>query len=130
MTQSGLKPHKIFYGWWLVGASVLVGMYMAAVIFYGFTAFIEPMAEELGWSYTKISLGASLRGLEGGLLAPIFGILIDRWGPRRLIFLGAILLSLGLFLLSRTTANVLYSLHCNSFGSELLFHDCADGDGC
>ena len=108
MTNSNLKPHKIFYGWWLVGASVLIALYMAAVVFYGFTAFIEPMARDLGWSYTKISLGASLRGLEGGLLAPIFGILIDRWGPRRLIFLGAILLSLGLFLLSRTTTLLMF----------------------
>ena len=103
-----MKTHKIFYGWWLVGASVLIGMYMAAVIFYGFTAFIEPMADELGWSYTKISLGASLRGLEGGLMAPLFGILIDRWGPRRLIFLGGIILALGLFLLSRTTTLLMF----------------------
>ena len=103
-----MKTHKIFYGWWLVGASVLIAMYMAAVVFYGFTAFIEPMADELGWSYTKISLGASLRGLEGGLLAPLFGILIDRWGPRRLIFLGGIIMALGLFLLSRTTTLLMF----------------------
>ena len=108
MTDSGLKPHRIFYGWWLVGASVLIAMYMAAVVSYGFTAFIEPMADEFGWSYTKISLGASLRGLEGGLLAPIFGMLIDRWGPRRLIFTGSIILSVGLFLLSRTTSLLMY----------------------
>jgi len=106
--NSILKTHKIFYGWWLVGASVLIAMYMAAVVFYGFTAFIEPMADELGWSYTKISLGASLRGLEGGLLAPIFGILIDRWGPRRLIFLGGIIIALGLFMLSRTTTLLMF----------------------
>jgi len=103
VVQSVLKPHKIFYGWWLVAASVLIAIYMAAVIFYGFTAFFQPMADDLGWSYTRISLGASLRGLEGGLLAPIFGMLIDRWGPRRLIFAGAILLSFGMFLLSRCT---------------------------
>ncbi len=108
MTHSSLKPHKIFYGWWLVGASVLIALYMAAVIFYGFTAFIEPIADELGWSYTEISLGASLRGLEGGLMAPLFGMLIDRWGPRRLIFLGGIILSIGLFLLSRTTTLLMY----------------------
>ena len=108
MTNSGLKSHKIFYGWWLVGASVLIAMYMSAVVSYGFTAFIEPIADEFGWSYTQISLGASLRGLEGGLLAPIFGMLIDRWGPRRLIFTGSIILSIGLFMLSRTTSLLMY----------------------
>ena len=108
MTDSSLKPHKIFYGWWLVGASVLIAMYMSAVVSYGFTAFIEPIADEFGWSYTQISLGASLRGLEGGLLATIFGMIIDRWGPRRLIFTGSIILALGLFLLSRTTSLLMY----------------------
>jgi sugar phosphate permease len=103
-----LKPHKIFFGWWLVAACMLIALYLAAVVFYGFTAFIEPMADELGWSYTKISLGASLRGLEGGLMAPLIGMLIDRWGPRRLIFAGGIILSIGLLLLSRTTTLVMF----------------------
>jgi sugar phosphate permease len=98
-----LRPRKIFYGWWLVGATVAIAIYIAAVVFYGFTAFFQPMADDFGWSYTRISLGASLRGLESGLMAPLFGILIDRWGPRRMIFFGAILLALGMFLLSRST---------------------------
>jgi sugar phosphate permease len=98
-----LKPHKIFYGWWVVAASVAIAIYMAAVVFYGFTAFFQPMADDLGWSYTKISLGASLRGLESGILAPVVGMLIDRWGPRRIVFSGVILLALGMFLLSRCT---------------------------
>ena len=103
MTDFSLKPHKVFYGWWVVAASVGIAVYIAAVVFYGFTAFFQPMADDLGWSYTEISLGASLRGLESGLMAPVVGMLIDRWGPRRVIFMGAILLSLGMFLLSRST---------------------------
>jgi len=98
-----LKPHKIFYGWWIVAASVAIAIYMAAVVFYGFTAFFQPMADDLGWSYTRISFGASLRGLESGLLAPFFGMLIDRWGPRRVVFFGVMILSFGMFLLSRST---------------------------
>ena len=103
MRDFNLRPRKIFYGWWLVGATVAIAIYIAAVVFYGFTAFFQPMADDFGWSYTRISLGASLRGLESGLMAPLFGILIDRWGPRRMIFFGAILLALGMFLLSRST---------------------------
>jgi len=93
----------VFYGWWVVGAAVFIGLYVAGVVFYGFTAIFEPIANELGWSYTQISLAASLRGLESGLLAPIIGILVDRWGPRRLIFTGAIIVATGLILLSHTT---------------------------
>jgi len=98
------KRTKIFYGWWIVAASLVIALYAGGVTFYGFTAIFEPIANEFGWSYTKISLAASLRGLEMSLLAPITGRLVDRWGPRRLIFGGAIIICLGLILLSHTTS--------------------------
>ncbi len=94
-----LKPRKIFYGWWITGASFLTALYVGGAVFYGFTAFFEPIADEMGWSYTQISLAASLRGLEIGLLAPLVGVLADRWGPKRLIFSGAIITAAGLLLL-------------------------------
>ena len=102
------KLSSVFYGWWIVGASVLIGLYVAGVANYGFTAVFEPIADELGWSYAQISLAASLRGLEMGILAPVFGILADRWGPRRLIVSGAVFIAAGLFLLSRTTSLGIY----------------------
>ena len=98
------KPSGIFYGWWVVAASFFVAVYMGGVIFYGFTAFFEPIADDLGWSYTQISLASSLRGLEMGLLAPLTGILVDRWGPRRLIFSGVVINAGGLILLSNATS--------------------------
>lgn len=39
-----------------------------------------------------------------GLLAPFMGILVDRWGPRKLIIGGSILVFLGYLILSRTTS--------------------------
>lgn len=92
---------QIFYGWWIVGACFLIAMYMGGAVFYGFTAIFEPIAEEFGWSYTSISIAASIRGLEAGLLAPVAGIIVDRWGPRRLIFGGVLAIGLGLLLLSQ-----------------------------
>jgi len=94
----------VFYGWWIVVASFFIALYVGGGVFYGFTAIFEPIAADLGWSYAEISLAASLRGLEMGLLAPVVGVLTDRLGPRRLIAGGAILGSAGLFLLGRTTS--------------------------
>ncbi len=94
----------VFYGWWIVAASLIIGLYVIGVIFYGFTAIFEPIVQEMGWSYAQVSLAASLRGMEMGLLAPLMGILVDRWGPRRLIFSGGIFAALGLFLLSKATS--------------------------
>lgn len=98
------KRHTVFYGWWVVGASLLITVYTSGIVMYGFTAIFEPIADELGWSYTQISFAISLRGIEAGLLAPVLGMLADRWGPRRLIFGGVATISLGLMLFSRTSS--------------------------
>lgn len=97
----GKKHPRVFYGWWIVGASFLIAFYTGGVVFFGFTAIFEPLANEFGWSYAQISLATSLRGFEAGLLAPLVGLVVDRWRPRRLIFGGAIFIGIGLMLLSR-----------------------------
>jgi len=105
---------KIFYGWWIVLACSLIGFYIGGVIFFGFTAFFEPIREEFGWSYAKISFAISLRGLEMGLFAPLVGFLVDRFGSRKLILWGTITVGFGLFLLSFTQSLAMF------YGSFLL----------
>ncbi|MFC1942798.1 MFS transporter [Chloroflexota bacterium] len=101
MTYLNQMYSKVFYGWWIVGASFLIAMFLGGFVILGFTAFFEPIVNTFGWSYTQISLAASLRGIEVGLLAPLIGLMVDRWGPRRLTVSGSILIGFGLFLLSR-----------------------------
>ncbi|MBU2498551.1 MAG: MFS transporter [Proteobacteria bacterium] len=96
-----MKRWTVFYGWWVVVACSSAMLFTSGIIHFGFTAVFEPIAREFGWGYAQISLAASLRGLEIGLLAPVTGLLVDRWGPRRLIFGGAIVTGCGLILLSR-----------------------------
>ena len=98
------KPSKVFYGWWIVGAGFFISLYVGGTIMYGFTAVFEPIASEFGWSYAQVSLAASLRGMEAGLLAPLVGLLADRWGPRRLMVIGSFFSGLGLIFLSRITS--------------------------
>ena len=98
------QHHIVFYGWWIVAACFLISMYVSGTVHFGFTAFFEPIAKEFGWSYTQVSFAASLRGLEMGLFVPVVGLLVDRWGPRKLILTGAILSGLGLVLLSQITS--------------------------
>jgi MFS family permease len=93
---------RIFYGWWIVLACFFIGLYVGGVVFYGFTAFFDPIREEFGWSYTQISFAVSLRGLEMGLMAPLVGFLVDRFGSRKLILYGTFTVGLGLIFLSLT----------------------------
>ncbi|MFC1929758.1 MFS transporter [Chloroflexota bacterium] len=90
----------MFYGWWIVVLLFLSSLFSGAVIWYGFTAFFSPLANEFGWSYTAISLAASLRGVEMGLLDMPAGFLVDRFGGRRIVFIGSMLVGLGYLILS------------------------------
>ncbi|MBN1848696.1 MAG: MFS transporter [Deltaproteobacteria bacterium] len=99
-----LRVNNIFYGWWIVGAIFIISAYISGVIAFGFTSVFEPIAKEFGWSYVQVSIAASIRGLEIGLLAPVVGLLLDRLGPRKLIFAGALITGLGLILLSRISS--------------------------
>jgi len=99
---------KVFYGWWVVFACFLIAFYVGGTIIYGFTAFFEPIAKETGWSYTQISIAASLRGLEVGILAPVAGFLVDRFGPRKLIFCGTLTMGFGLIFLSQANSLTMF----------------------
>ena len=101
MRDMEAKNYKVFYGWWIVGAGFFIAVYIGGFIYFGFTAVFEPIASDFGWSYAQVSFAASLRGLQTSFLAPIVGLLMDRWGPRRLVFTGAVIIGLGLLLLSR-----------------------------
>jgi MFS family permease len=98
----------IFYGWYIVFASFMLGFYVAGTIFYSFTAFIDPLVAEFGWSYTQVSFASSLRGLEMGIFAPLIGILVDRYGCRVMILIGMIIIGLSLVLLSVVNSLVMF----------------------
>ncbi len=102
-----MRP-RIFYGWWIVGACFFIAFYVSSVIFYGFTVFFEPLVREFGWSYTQISFASSLRGLEMGIISPLIGFLVDRFGSRRLLLVGTITVGIGLILLSYTQSLLMF----------------------
>lgn len=85
----------------MVLACSLLSFYGAGTFHYGFGAFVNPVASELGWSMALISGAFSLYRLEAGVAAPLVGFLLDRIGPRKLVMSGAIVMGAGFIYLSR-----------------------------
>jgi len=92
---------KIFYGWWIVLASIISGFYGTGVFHHGFTAFFNPIVKEFGWSRALTSIAFSIQRAESGISAPIVGWLITKYGPRKVMMVGAIIAGFGFIFLSQ-----------------------------
>jgi len=95
------RRRKIFYGWWIVIASVILHFLTGGTFYYGFSVFFNPIRDTFRWTAAVTSVAFTLRGLETGALSPLAGLLVDRLGPRKLIFFGWSIIGLGFLLMSR-----------------------------
>ena len=69
---------------------------------YAFGAFVEPLEAEFGWSRTQINAALAM-SVFSGLVAPISGRLMDRYGARPVMVASLLLISLGLLLRAGTS---------------------------
>ncbi len=70
-----------------------VALAVANGLYFSFSVFLVPLVEEFRWSRGLTAGALSLSTIVQGVLAPVAGILVDRFGPRRVILTGAVLLS-------------------------------------
>ncbi len=92
------KP-GFYYGWVIVAGAWIMYMLNQAAFTWGFTVFVNPLAEEFGWSRTSITIAWALSLTWGLLLGPWFGRCFDRYGSRSLIVVGGLFGGLGWLLI-------------------------------
>jgi MFS family permease len=77
-----------YYGWRVVLAACLGVMAGFGSLFvYTFSVFVKPLAAEFGWSREAISSGFAIAAVTLGIVSPLLGRWIDRFGPRRIILI-------------------------------------------
>lgn len=96
-----MTRRRIFYGWRIAAAGAGLQFLYSALLLQAFGAYVAVMSDELGWSKTALAGGAALQSLEGALIGPLLGWLVDRFGPRIIVRGGVLALSVGFFVLAR-----------------------------
>lgn len=81
--------------WTLLGAAFLT-FSVGAGFMHAYTVFLVAFIEDFGWSRADVSLAYAMSQLVSGFTSPFIGWLVDRFGPRRLILMGGLLLAAGL----------------------------------
>jgi cyanate permease len=64
-----------------------------------FGLFFEAFEKGLGVTRTEFGLAIGIQMLFWGIFAPIFGILADKFGGNKAVFVGFLIFALGIFML-------------------------------
>ncbi|MDE2802411.1 MAG: MFS transporter, partial [Chloroflexota bacterium] len=102
------RSSGIFYGWWIVIASMCALVIGSAFYWQGFGVFFLSLQEEFDTNRAAISGAIALSQLEGGMLGPVGGYLVDRFGPRRMMTIGVVTMGAGFILLSTVNSLVMF----------------------
>ena len=108
-TDMPTRPRRLFYGWVLVGVAALVMVLGSVPMFQGMTAWFVVFEKQFGWSRTQITIAFSLTRVEGSIMGPVAGYLVERLGPRTMVALGMTIAGAGFLILAGT--NSLWQLY-------------------
>lgn len=107
----------MFYGWIIVGLALIVNAMSSGPVWSGVGVWIKALELQFGWSRAQLTGAFSMAQLEGSIIGPLMGYLIDRLGPRRMVLIGMIITGLGFLLFSRTNSIFIFYL---SYGMIML----------
>ena len=91
---------KIFYGWFVVAACFAATLAIGET-FWSFGVFFKPLESDFGWSRSLVSSGYTAFLIGWGISAVVSGRLADRYSPRPILLVAALLTGLGISLCSQ-----------------------------
>ncbi len=101
--KQGKRP-RYFYGWNIVGAAFLAQLSYAEHFSSILGFYFKPLNAEFGWSRSAMAAVQTIARVTEALIAPITGPIIDRYGPRVLMPVGAAVVGLAMMAITQMTA--------------------------
>jgi MFS family permease len=99
LTMGTTAKRRIFYGWWVLAALVIVGS-IGPMARYSISAFFPALSGELGWSRALIGTAQSISLWVYSVVSILTGLMVDRVGSRKTILVGGLFCLVGWLLLS------------------------------
>jgi MFS transporter, OFA family, oxalate/formate antiporter len=87
-------PTTRFYGWRVVAAAFTV-LFVAYGLQFSFGVFVNEIIDDTGWSRADILLPYAVYVALYSWLSSVSGWATDRYGPRRVVAIGAVILGIG-----------------------------------
>lgn len=77
--------------YWPLALAGLTGFSFMSFMIPATGVFMGPLADEFGWSRTQLSSGQAVSAFLPLFLVPLIGVMIDKWGTRRIALPGIVL---------------------------------------
>jgi MFS family permease len=90
MNSAAIETGK-FYGWKALGVVAVMYFTMTGFLLYSFPVFLPFLCDAFGWSRAAVSWANSLAMIVIGIVSPLAGMFIARYGARRAIVIGNLL---------------------------------------
>ena len=105
-TGDSLLQDRGFDRDWLAVAAAAVGLMFSvgALTAYPIGVFMGPIGHEFGWTRGQMSGAVTFGQISLVLSSLLWGQLLDRFGPRRMLLIAVVGLGIGMLCLSRLTA--------------------------
>lgn len=85
---------------WVPLLGGVLGSTCCGLLLYAFSVFIRPLRAQFGWSASEVALAYAFACLVFGLVTFPAGRLSDKYGPRKVVLVGSIILAVGFFMVS------------------------------
>jgi predicted MFS family arabinose efflux permease len=105
MSEATLSPAQEWRSGWTLVLAASMGFSFFSILLAASGLFMEPLSREFGWSRTLLSSGPSIATTVTAILSPFFGVLLDRYGSRRLVLPGLVLTMLSIAAFSRASGS-------------------------
>ena len=99
-----VRLRNLFYGWRMAVVGGLIMAIGTVPLFQGLPVWNPVLRSTCGWTASQMSWAFAVTRIEGGLLGPVEGLLVERLGSRRMVFIGMSILGGGFILLSQLHA--------------------------
>ena len=100
--QKTFKPSgQLFYGWYIVASAGGLQMLASLLWMQSYGAYVVLLQQEFGWSKTIVAGAFALTRIESGILGPLQGWLVDRFGPRMILRIGVVCFGIGFICFSQ-----------------------------
>lgn len=99
--RAASRRPRLFYGWFVVLGGIGIQAVQGALLNSSYGAYVVLLRRDFGWSSTTFAFAYALQQIEQGIIGPVQGWMIDRFGARAVMRIGVVVFGLGFMLFSQ-----------------------------